>query len=65
MKLITSEYTECTDQNMINEYNELTYELKRELAKFSDDEVLTKHRRIIFLFSIIVEYPKNEQQTLF
>lgn len=65
MRLLDGEYTKCNDQSLINEYNELTYQLNREMGKYTLEEVLSKHKRVIYLYDLIVVKDRNEQLSLF
>lgn len=53
LKLITGEDFENADPILVQEYNELTYQLNREIYLLSDKEVLQKHNRIKELNSLL------------
>lgn len=53
MNLITGEQFENLDQTLINEFNELTYQLNREIFRFSTEEVISKYERIKELNSLL------------
>jgi hypothetical protein len=64
MKLITGEHCENVDQALINEYNNLTYQLNREIFLFTQEEVLSKYGRIKELITLL-GIGENEQLVLF
>lgn len=53
MKLITEEQYDHFKPDLIKEYNVLTYQLNRELSRFSRDEILFKYNRIRELVSLL------------
>lgn len=47
MELITKEHFVKTDDlNLIQEFNDLTFQLNRELFRYSLDEILIKYKRL-------------------
>lgn len=45
-ELITGEQFENLDHALIKEFNDLTYQLNREVSRFSQEEILSKFNRI-------------------
>lgn len=65
MRLITGEYcNEFIDPALVNEYNELTHQLNRNLVHFSNEEVIAKYNRIQELTGVL-GLNGGEQLTLF
>lgn len=53
IELITGEHFKNTDQTLIKEYNDLTYELNRYIWRLSSEEILTKYTRVKELVSLL------------
>lgn len=64
MKLITGERFENVKTNLVNEFNDLTYQLNRKIYLLSSEEIIAKHSRIIEL-NMLLGIGKNIQLDLF